>query len=243
MHPGRLKAFTLSLGDGADLAQARAFLRRLGLGMFLEPIETEPRIPRSARGGPRDRGLQAPRRGVGRDDSRAPPRAFAQRYPEWRYLVDGDGGDENLKDYPIEENPELTIRSVLHNPMLYQEGWGVGRMKHSLTYSRRPEPLLQPHLRSRSAAGFEGFSPFTRPCVVEVAEAIPFIELTDHDHDAALRAQGRDRVARRRRAHRTRDAGLSQAPLPARGAAGRRASSPFRAGETEYRSQFLSLYA
>ena len=50
-------------------------------------------------------------------------------------LVDGDGGDENLKDYPIEENPELTIRSVVNNLMLYHEGWGVGRLKHSLTYS------------------------------------------------------------------------------------------------------------
>ena len=29
------------------------------------------------------------------------------RYPEWKYIIDGDGGDENLKDYPIEENPEL----------------------------------------------------------------------------------------------------------------------------------------
>ncbi len=31
-------------------------------------------------------------------------RGIRQRYPEWKYLVDGDGGDENLKDYPIEEN-------------------------------------------------------------------------------------------------------------------------------------------
>ena len=53
-------------------------------------------------------------------------RGIRARYPEWRHLIDGDGGDENLKDYPIEENPELTIRSVIHNPMLYQEGWGVG---------------------------------------------------------------------------------------------------------------------
>ena len=58
-----------------------------------------------------------------------------ERYPEWRCLVDGDGGDENLKDYPIEENPELTIRSVVNNRMLYQEGWGVESIKHSLTYS------------------------------------------------------------------------------------------------------------
>ena len=34
-------------------------------------------------------------------------RGIRQQYPDWRYLIDGDGGDENLKDYPIEENPEL----------------------------------------------------------------------------------------------------------------------------------------
>ena len=62
-------------------------------------------------------------------------RGIRAKYPEWRYLIDGDGGDENLKDYPIEENPELTIRSVINNQMLYQEGWGVGKIKHSLTYS------------------------------------------------------------------------------------------------------------
>jgi asparagine synthase (glutamine-hydrolysing) len=28
--------------------------------------------------------------------------------------------------------------------------------------------------------GFEGFSPFTRPNVIEVAEGIPFIDLTDY---------------------------------------------------------------
>ena len=48
--------------------------------------------------------------------------------PAWTYLADGDGGDENLKDYPIEENPELTIGSVLNNLMLYHEGWGVDSM-------------------------------------------------------------------------------------------------------------------
>ena len=55
-----------------------------------------------------------------------------KRYPQWQYMIDGDGGDENLKDYPIEENPELTIKSVLNNPLLYQEGWGIDSMKHSV---------------------------------------------------------------------------------------------------------------
>ncbi|MGC4080681.1 MAG: hypothetical protein QM736_00810 [Vicinamibacterales bacterium] len=34
-------------------------------------------------------------------------KGIRERYPEWRYLADGDGGDENLKDYPIEEILEL----------------------------------------------------------------------------------------------------------------------------------------
>jgi len=106
-------------------------------------------------------------------------RGIRARYPEWRFLVDGDGGDENLKDYPIEENPELTIRSVVNNLMLYQEGWGVGRIKHSLTYSGG---LSRSYTRTYAPArryGFEGFSPYTRPDVVAVAEGIPFETLSE----------------------------------------------------------------
>ena len=44
--------------------------------------------------------------------------------PALKYLLDGDGGDENLKDYPLEDS-DLTLSSVLRNPLLYQEGWGV----------------------------------------------------------------------------------------------------------------------
>jgi asparagine synthase (glutamine-hydrolysing) len=103
------------------------------------------------------------------------------RYPDWTYLVDGDGGDENLKDYPIEENPELTIRSVIDNLMLYQEGWGVGRIKHSLTYSGG---LSRSYVRTYAPArryGFDSFSPYTHPDVMEVAEGIPFAHLTSYD--------------------------------------------------------------
>ena len=108
-------------------------------------------------------------------------RGIRERYPEWRFMLDGDGGDENLKDYPIEENPELTIRSVVDNLMLYQEGWGVGRIKHSLTYSGG---LSRSYVRTYAPArryGFDGFSPYTRPSVVEVAEGIPFASLTAYD--------------------------------------------------------------
>ncbi|MBI4324202.1 MAG: asparagine synthetase B family protein, partial [Chloroflexi bacterium] len=41
LNPGRLKAFTLSFGDGPDLEQARKFLDRLSLGLFLEPVEAD----------------------------------------------------------------------------------------------------------------------------------------------------------------------------------------------------------
>ena len=107
--------------------------------------------------------------------------AFANATRSGAYLADGDGGDENLKDYPIEENPELTIRSVIDNLMLYQEGWGVGRIKHSLTYSGG---LSRSYARTYAPArryGFRGFSPYTRANVIEVAEAIPFAALTNYD--------------------------------------------------------------
>ena len=171
-------------------------------------------------------------------------RGIRERYPDWRYLLDGDGGDENLKDYPIEENPELTIRSVVNNPLLYQEGWGVGRIKHSLTYSGGQSRSYSRTYAPLRRYGFEGFSPFTRPAVIEVAEAIPFAELAGGD-TARLYALKGEIVARgvaaitgfampvfpkRRFQHGARRAG----PRP-------RAVSSF--GEADYRSHFLSLYA
>ena len=42
LAPARLKAFTLNLGGGRDLEQARAFLDALGLAMFLEEIAADP---------------------------------------------------------------------------------------------------------------------------------------------------------------------------------------------------------
>ncbi len=187
--PARLKAFTLEVEGGPDGAQARQFLGDLDLGLFLEPVS----VPASAINyreaiqviedyKPLD--VQAAAMGL------ALCRAIRDRYPDWKYLVDGDGGDENLKDYPIEDNPELTIRSVLNNPLLYHEGWGVGAVKHSLTYSGGQS---RGHVRSFAPAatlGFEGFSPFALPNVIEVAEGIPFIELTDWDHEKLYALKG-----------------------------------------------------
>jgi asparagine synthase (glutamine-hydrolysing) len=190
LSPARLKAFTLSVdGGGEDLAQARRFLEAVGLSLFHEPVEVRTedvdwrqtvKIVEDYK--PLD--IQSAAMSL------ALCRAIRQRYPDWRYLIDGDGGDENLKDYPIEENPELTIRSVLNNPLLYQEGWGVDSIKHSLTYSGG---LSRGYVRTYAPAaslGFDGFSPYTSPNVIEVAEAIPFIDLTDWRHDRLYELKG-----------------------------------------------------
>jgi asparagine synthase (glutamine-hydrolysing) len=117
-------------------------------------------------------------------------RGIRERYPDWNYLVDGDGGDENLKDYPIDENSELTIRSVLNNLMLYHEGWGVGAIKHSLTFTGGQS---RGHVRTYAPArmcGFHGFSPYALPNVIAVAEAIPFVELTGWDEQRLYALKG-----------------------------------------------------
>jgi len=180
MSPQRLKAFVLNACDGPDVEQARAFLAATGLSLFLEEITA----------GTAD--LDACETIAVLEDYKPLDvecaamgllllRGIRERYPEWRHVADGDGGDENLKDYPIEENSELTIRSVVDNLMLYQEGWGVGRIKHSLTYSGG---LSRSYVRTYAPArryGFDGFSPYTRPDVMEIAEAIPFAALTRYD--------------------------------------------------------------
>jgi len=100
-------------------------------------------------------------------------RGIRERYPSLKYLLDGDGGDENLKSYPLEDS-DLTLSSVLRNPMLYQEGWGVEAIKHSLTYSGG---LSRSYVRTYAPGqkyGFESFSPYTVRSVIAAALAIPF---------------------------------------------------------------------
>lgn len=188
--PSRLKAFTLSVdGKGEDLKQAREFLKALRMEVFLEPIEIESskldwkkaiNVVEDYK--PLD--IQSATMNL------AILEGIRSRYPDWKYIIDGDGGDENLKDYPIEENPELTIRSVLNNLMLYHEGWGVGKMKHSLTYSGG---LSRGYMRTYTPSdklGFEAFSPYTLENVIEIAEGIPFIEMTAWDHEKLYELKG-----------------------------------------------------
>ena len=188
--PSRLKAFTLSIdGDGADLLQARKFLEALNLGLFLEPIEVDYST------------LDWKKAVKVVEDYKALDiqsatmnlsllQGIRSRYPEWKYIIDGDGGDENLKDYPIEENPELTIRSVLNNLMLYHEGWGVESIKHSLTYSGGLSRGYMRTFATSDLLGFEGFSPYTLPNVIEISEGIPYIDMTNWDHQKLYALKG-----------------------------------------------------
>jgi asparagine synthase (glutamine-hydrolysing) len=242
MNLARLKAFVLDLGNGPDVEQAHSFLAALDLELFLEPIEVDIgaldvhetiRLVEDYK--PLD--IESATMAI------ALCRGIRARYPEWRFLIDGDGGDENLKDYPIEENPELTIRSVINNPMLYQEGWGVGKIKHSLTYSGG---LSRSYTRTYAPGrhfGFHGFSPFLKPAVIAVAEAVPFIELTNYDVPRLYELKGEivsrgilavtglkmPVFAKRRFQH----GALPESVL--------RERLPFR--EAEYRKEFLSLYS
>ena len=188
--PSRLKAFTLSVdGDGADLVQARKFLEALNLDLFLEPVEAEyssldwknaVKVVEDYK--PLD--IQSATMSL------ALLKGIRSRYPEWKWLIDGEGGDENLKDYPIEENPELTIRSVLNNLMLYHEGWGVDSIKHSLTYSGGLSRGYMRSFASTDLMGFEGFSPYTLPKVIEISEGIPYIDITGWDHTKLYALKG-----------------------------------------------------
>jgi asparagine synthase (glutamine-hydrolysing) len=194
-NPSRLKAFTLSATDpetsglSPDAEQAAKFLDDLDLSMFLEVVDV-PVQSLSFKKAIRIIEDYKPLDVQSATMAVALLNGIRERYPDWKFLADGDGGDENLKDYPIEDNPELTIRSVLNNQMLYHEGWGVDAIKHSLTYSGGQS---RGHVRTSAPAahfGFNGFSPFALPNVIEVSEGIPFIELTDWDHDQLYDLKG-----------------------------------------------------
>ncbi len=242
ISPARLKAFTLNFGDGPDFQQAGEFLSRLGLGMFLEPIEADLSsldVGETLRVLEDYKTLDVECASMGLSLCRG----IRARYPQWRYLLDGDGGDENLKDYPIEENPELTIRSVVNNLMLYQEGWGVGRIKHSLTYSGG---LSRSYTRTYAPArhyGFEGLSPYTRPNVIAVAEGIPFATLSQMSIDKLYSLKG-EIVSRGIKALTGMDMPIfakrrfQHGALPVE-----RLRNRLPTQELEYRRQFLALYS
>lgn len=240
--PSRLKAFTLSVdGEGKDAEQARAFLDALDLGFFLEPIA----VPLSAIDWRRavrvvedykPLDIQAAAMGIALGEG------IRQRYPEWKYLLDGDGGDENLKDYPIEDNPELTIRSVLNNQMLYHEGWGVDKIKHSLTYSGGLSRGYARTYAPGTMAGFDVFSPFTLPRLIAISEGIPFIELTAYSHEKLYQLKG-DVVAAGVKAVTEMEMPRFEKRRFQHGAATEKAFAKlFPASEADYRREFHAIY-
>ncbi len=242
LSPQRLKAFTLSVNNGPDADQAHQFLDELGLSLFLEVLD----VPQSAVDYKEAIKVVEDYKPL---DIESATMALAlckqvrKLYPGWKYMADGDGGDENLKDYPIEENTELTIRSVLNNTMLYQEGWGVDKIKHSLTYTGGQS---RGHVRSYAPSrvlGFKGFSPYALPNVIEVAEGIPFIELTNWDEQELYSLKG-EIVKRGIKAVTGFDMPVFEKRRFQRGAADEETfKQMFADDEMEYRTYFNSLYA
>lgn len=242
LSPQRLKAFTLSVNNGQDAKQAFQFLDSLGLSLFLEVID----IPAS------DIDYKDAIKVI--EDYKLLDveaatmtltlcKQIRKQYPDWKYLADGDGGDENLKDYPIEENTELTIRSVLNNMMLYQEGWGVDKIKHSLTYTGGQS---RGHIRSYAPVqqlGFKGFSPYALPNVIEVAEAVPFIQLTQWSKEMLYALKG-EIVSRGIKAITGMKMPVFEKRRFQRGAVEQNTFKEiFPSNEIQYRTYFQSLYA
>jgi len=177
--PDRIRAFTLDMGGGRDAAQAERAVRELGLEQQWE------RVPAS----PEDCDLKLAIRII--EDYQPLDvecaattlcllRGIRERHPRFTHLLDGDGGDENLKSYPLEDS-DLTLSSILRNPLLYVEGWGVDAIKHSLAYSGG---LSRGYVRTyapAAALGFDAFSPFTTRSVIAEAVAIPFEQILAGD--------------------------------------------------------------
>jgi asparagine synthase (glutamine-hydrolysing) len=172
-NPNQIRAFTLDLGgSGADAAQAERIVKDLGIESTWERITADPKeydlreaITVIEDYHPLDVECAAA--------SLVLLRQVRERYPTLKYLLDGDGGDENLKSYPLEDS-DLTLSSILRNPLLYQEGWGIDAIKHSQTYSGG---LSRAYVRTFAPAkkyGFDAFSPYAVRSVMEQAVAMPF---------------------------------------------------------------------
>jgi asparagine synthase (glutamine-hydrolysing) len=91
--------------------------------------------------------------------------------------------------------------------------------------------------------GFDGFSPYTRPSVLAVAEAIPFAELTEGSHERLYALKG-EIVSRGVRSV----LGFEMPVFPKRrfqhgSTSADRAARLFPQNEARYRSHFETLHA
>lgn len=173
--PDLARAFTLDLGGGEDAAQAERWMDEMGLRSCWERIDRPRVVPDLEEAisiiedyHPLDVECAAA--------TLVLLRGIRERYPDLTHLLDGDGGDENLKSYPLEDS-DLTLSSILRNPLLYQEGWGIDAIKHSQCYSGG---LSRSYARTYAPAqhlGFEPFSPYATRSAIAAAVSIPFEEM------------------------------------------------------------------
>jgi asparagine synthase (glutamine-hydrolysing) len=126
--------------------------------------------------------------------------------------------------------------------MLYHEGWGVDSIKHSLTYSGGLSRGYTRTYATGSSLGFESFSPYTLPNVIEIAEGMPFIELTDWDHQKLYALKG-EIVAAGIKAVTGMDMPVFEKRRFQHGAANQEVfTRHFPAKEMAYRKEFQALY-
>jgi asparagine synthase (glutamine-hydrolysing) len=170
--PNRIQAFTLDMGGGKDAAQAEETVRALGIADQWEAV----RVDAAALDLEEAIAVIEDYHPLDVECAAVALRllsAIRERNPSLKYLLDGDGGDENMKSYPLEDS-DLTLSSILRNPLLYQEGWGIDAIKHSLTYSGG---LSRSYVRTYAPArkyGFTAFSPYSVRSAIAAAVALPF---------------------------------------------------------------------
>lgn len=175
----RLTFFTFSAGGGTDRQSAQEVVRGLGAESQWEVIESAPSEidPAAAVVSLEDyRPLDVACGAV----MRAFLKGLRAAHPALVYLFDGDGGDENWKSYPVEDS-DLTIRSVLNNPLLYHEGWGVDSLKHSLTYTGGFSRGVVRGFAPAREFGFRVISPHAMRPAIEAALAAPLRDLVGDD--------------------------------------------------------------
>jgi len=185
---GRVRFYTLSIGEAADRSSAEAVARALGVAPRWTAVEApldDVSLPDAVRViedyRPLDVQCAAAMLALARNLRRAEPGLV--------YLFDGDGGDENWKSYPLEDS-EITIRSVLNNPLLYHEGWGVDSIKHSLTYSGGFSRGVVRGYAPARAFGFIPVSPLAMRGPIAAALAAPLSDLVGQDVDRLLALKG-----------------------------------------------------
>ena len=181
--------FTLSVDGGSDRAGAEAVARSLGVSERWSVIEASASALDAAAAvrsmedyRPLDVQCAAAMRALLSGVRRA--------RPELVYLFDGDGGDENWKSYPLADS-DITIKSVLNNPLLYHEGWGVDSIKHSLTYSGGLSRGVARGFAPARELGFRLVSPHAMRPAIAAALLAPLRDLVGEDVGRLMELKGK----------------------------------------------------